>query len=133
MPSAGGDPIQVTRNGGFYAVEHEDGAFLYYTKTDQVSGLWRAPVAGGQETRILEAVKARSFAVVKDGIYFFAPGPSEKTLLQFYKFARTKMVTLGTIEKPVFLYLDVSRDGRWLLYSQRDQRVEDLMLVENFR
>jgi len=40
---------------------------------------------------------------------------------------------VGSTEKPVWLYMDVSRDGRWLLYSQRDQRVQDLMLVENFR
>jgi Tol biopolymer transport system component len=83
MPSVGGDPVQVIRNGGFTAAESEDGAFLYYTKTDQVSGLWRLPLAGGEETRILESVKARSFALVPDGIYFFAPAPSGGTLLQF--------------------------------------------------
>jgi len=133
MPSAGGNPVQVTRNGGFSVAESEDGRFLYYTKTDQVSELWRAPLAGGTETRIVESVKERAFAVVKDGIYFFAPGPNGGALLQFYKFATTQTVTMGVIAKPVFLYLDASSDGRWLLYSQRDQRVENLMLVENFR
>jgi hypothetical protein len=54
-------------------------------------------------------------------------------LLQFHKFATKQTITLGSIEKPVWLYLDVSPDGRRLLYAQRDQRVEDLMLVENFR
>jgi hypothetical protein len=133
IPSAGGDPIQVTRKGGFVAADSDDGAFLFYTKTDQVSGLWRMPVGGGEETRILEAVTFRAFAVVKDGIYFLAPGPSARTLLQFHKFATKQTITLGSIEKPVWLYLDVSPDGRRLLYAQRDQRVEDLMLVENFR
>jgi Tol biopolymer transport system component/serine/threonine protein kinase len=132
IPSGGGDPAQVTRKGGFVAMESPDGKFLYYTKTDEVSGLWKMPVAGGEEARVLEAVTARAFAVVKDGIYFFAPGPSHKTVLQFHNFTTNQTSTLGTIEKPVTIYLDVSQDGRWLLYSQEDQRVENLMLVENF-
>jgi hypothetical protein len=90
-------------------------------------------MTGGEEIRILQAIKARSFTVVKDGIYFFAPGPFRKTLLQFYQFATAETITLGTIEKPVFLYMDVSPDGHSLIYSQLDQRVADLMLVENFR
>ena len=132
MPSGGGDPVQVTRKGGFVAMESPDGNFLYYTKTDNESGLWKMPVGGGEEARVLEGVTARAFAVLKDGIYFFATGPAQKTLLQFHKFATNQTTTLGTIEKPVGIYLDISADGRWLLYSQEDQRVENLMLVENF-
>jgi hypothetical protein len=133
MPAGGGDAIQVTKNGGFVAAESADGKFLYYTKTDQASGLWRAPVSGGEETRVLESVTWRAFAPVRDGIFFFAPGPSGRTLLQFQKFARPRPITLEMIEKPINLYMDVSPDGRWLIYSQRDQRVADLMLVENIR
>jgi Tol biopolymer transport system component len=133
MPSAGGDPVQVTKHGGFVVQDSPDGADLYYTKADRVSGLWRAPAAGGQETLIVDAVKARSFAVVKNGIYFFAPGPLGTTLLQFHDFATRRIRPLGRIETPVVLYLDASGDGRVLLYSLRDQEMQDLMLVDNFR
>jgi len=132
IPSGGGDPVQVTRKGGFVAMESPDGNFLYYTKTENVSGLWKMPVAGGEEAHVLGGVTARAFAVVQDGIYFFATGRTQKILLQFHKFANNQTTTLGTIEKPVGIYLDVSANGRWLLYSQEDQRVENLMLVENF-
>ena len=118
-------------NGGFTMAESEDGGFLYYTKTDQVSGLWRMPVSGGGETRLLEAVVARAFAVVKNGIYYFAPGPAGVALL-FYDFSTSRATTLGSIDKPVALYLSVSPDRRSLVYAQRDQQVADLMLVENF-
>jgi Tol biopolymer transport system component len=133
MPSAGGDAIQVTTKGGFFAAESSDGKFLYYTKTDGVSGLWRAPISGGEETQVLEGVNRRAFAVRQDGIYFFGPGPSGRTLLRFLSLASPRPITLGTIEKPVNMYLDVSPDGRRLLYSQIDHQVENLMLVENFR
>ncbi len=33
MPFAGGSPVRVTTNGGVYAIESEDGRFLYYAKS----------------------------------------------------------------------------------------------------
>jgi Tol biopolymer transport system component len=133
MSVTGGEAIQVTRKGAFLTAESPDGAFLYYTKTDAVSALWKAPVSGGEETRVLDAVKARAFAVTEDGIYFFAPAPAGATVLQFHKFSTGQNTTFGTIEKPVGLHVSVSRDRRWLLYTQVDQQLADLMLVENFR
>ena len=90
-------------------------------------------MAGGEETGILDAVRMRAFAAARDGIYFLAPEPSGRTVLAFYKFATDRTITLRLIQKPVYFYLDVSPDSRWLLYTQRDQQVENLMLVENFR
>jgi Tol biopolymer transport system component len=133
VPAMGGDPVQVTRSGGFRAVESPDGKYLYYTKNDQVSGLWRAPVEGGEETWVLEAVTARAFDVVEDGIYFLAPFRAKETWLQFYDLATSKTIPLRAIEKPVYLYLYVSPDRRSILYSQTDQVAQDLMLVPNFR
>jgi Tol biopolymer transport system component len=132
IPLAGGEPIRVTRNGGLMAMESPDGKFLYYPKGGQATGLWRAPISGGEEARILDAVAGRAFDVVEDGIYFMAPG-GPGTLIQFYSFATKKTTLIDTIEKPVYLYLDVSPDRRSILYTQHDQQVEDLMLVENFR
>jgi Tol biopolymer transport system component len=133
IAAAGGEPVQVTRSGGFRAVESPDGKYLYYTKNDQVSGLWRAPVEGGEETRVLEAVTARAFDVVEDGIYFLAPFRAKETWLQFYDLRTSKTVALKAIEKPAFLYLYVSPDRRSILYSQTDQVAQDLILVPNFR
>jgi hypothetical protein len=133
IAAAGGEPVQVTRLGGFRALESPDGKYLYYTKNDQVSGLWRAPVEGGEETRVLEAVTARAFDVVEDGIYFLAPFRAKETWLQFYDLRTSKTVALKAIEKPAFLYLYVSPDRRSILYSQTDQVAQDLILVTNFR
>ena len=72
MPNGGGAAVQVTRQGGFAALESPDGRFLYYTKTDDGGdGLWRMPVSGGAETRIIhDAIATRAFFVTADSIYF---------------------------------------------------------------
>jgi hypothetical protein len=140
-PSSGGSSIQVTTTGGYLAQESPDGRFLYYTKSDpylsyaqnkQIDGLWRSPVRGGPETRVLETVKSRGFKVVGNGIYFFAPGPKSETHVLFHDFETNRDKLVGIIRKPIFVYLDVSPDGRSLLYPQVDQEVGDLMLVKNF-
>ena len=50
----GGEPVQVTRNGGHVALESVDGKSVYYTKYSLPdTSLWKAPVAGGAEAEVL--------------------------------------------------------------------------------
>jgi dipeptidyl aminopeptidase/acylaminoacyl peptidase len=140
-PSGGGPPIQVTQKGGFRALESPAGKFLYYmksddllsyTKNDLIGGLWRMPIEGGEEVRILESLKPRAFEVVQEGVYFFAPGRSDETLLQFHAFSTKKTTLIGVLEK-VGNHLDVAPDRHSILYTQIDEAGGDLMLVEGFR
>ena len=41
----GGLPVQVTKNGGVFGAESEDGRFLYYSKLG-VPGIWKMPLHG---------------------------------------------------------------------------------------
>ncbi len=96
-PVDGGSAVQVTKKGyggfdvGGDAVEATDGKTAYYLKG---GGVWRVPVQGGEETRVLESVFTNNFAVVDQGIYFIPS--SERPSIQFLSFAT----------------------GRWLLYAQ---------------
>ncbi len=63
----------------YQAFESADGNWLYYTKTEGDSSLWRVPKDGGEETQVLESVDGRTFAVVKEGIYF-VPMPDSVVL-----------------------------------------------------
>ena len=65
----GGPAIPVTHNGGWVAFESLDRESLYYEKYLS-PGLWRLPLRGGEEKRVLESVLRRNFAVVDDGIYY---------------------------------------------------------------
>lgn len=49
--------MQVTRHGGFAALESPDGKFLYYAKGLTVPGLWRIPIDGGEESEIISSLE----------------------------------------------------------------------------
>ena len=56
VPSTGGAPVQVTRNGAYDALESPDGKLLYFVKSGRRPGLWSVPVDGGEETSVLNSV-----------------------------------------------------------------------------
>jgi Tol biopolymer transport system component len=141
MPADGGEARQVTKGGGSAAQESMDGKFLFYTKGRNVAGIWRVPVEGGEETLVLDTHKAgywNAWTVVEQGIYFLTAVKLARPAIEFFSF------TTGRVNEVVLLAksfrpwtnpegLSVSRDGRWILYTQEDRADMDIMLVENFR
>jgi len=143
-PTGGGEAVQVTKNGGFVAMESADGRSVFYTnKIDQApmtpgdyvaSALWRIPVSGGEESRVLPSVDMRAFAPVNTGIYFIPePGADGKHFIQFLNFATGKVKMVAPIPRPPSLGFSISPDEHSILYAQVDESHSDLMLVENFR
>jgi Tol biopolymer transport system component/DNA-binding winged helix-turn-helix (wHTH) protein len=138
MPSADGEAVQVTRQGGFESCESPDGQFLYYTKVG-APGIWRRPVMGGEETLVLDHHQAgfwRYWTVVERGIYFATAERPEQPLIEFFSFATSQVTPVAVLEKGLNSRasgLAVSPDGRWLIWTQRDQVGSDIMLLENFR
>jgi Tol biopolymer transport system component len=138
LPATGGAAVQVTRQGGFDSYESADGTYLYYTKQREVAGIWRLPLAGGEEELVpgTEVVKEhRAWMLADQGIYF-ALSATEASLLRFYSFATGRVADVAVLQKkPVYgpPGLAVSPDGRSILYVQRDSSSSDIMLVENFR
>ncbi len=139
----GGQPVQVTQVDAISARESSDGRFLYYSKYNS-AGIWRMPLAGGQENEVLKGVNFWEWALAPDGIYFvYLTGP--QPTLQFYDFASQRMKGEGTLPKwkPGFFQrdlqsgeshgLDVSPDGKWVIYNRMDNVDNDIMLLENFR
>jgi dipeptidyl aminopeptidase/acylaminoacyl peptidase len=136
VPVAGGKPVQMTRDEGDLPRESPDGKFVYYMKGwPSRCSIWRMPAGGGDETKVLEPVHLGGhFAIVEQGIYYFAPederGHSD---INFYDFLTGKIRKIMTIEKPVYEHIAISPDRRTILYTQIDETGSDLMLVENFR
>jgi hypothetical protein len=131
MPAEGGEAVQVSGHGGFIAYESLDGKFVYFSKDRWQSSIWRVPVGGGEETKIVESALGQAFVVASKGIYFVS-WPDVKTV-QFLRFATGKVTTIATIKRRAEWGLSVSPDERYVLYTQNDQIGSDLMLIENFR
>ncbi len=135
-PAGGGAAAQVTRQGGSEAFESPDGKFVYYSIGSLRPGVWRVPVEGGEEVRVIERAAQGAWAVSDRGIYFLTPKANRKAMVEFYDFATRQITQLGEIEKEMNTLgpnFSVSPDARWILCSRMDQSGSDVMLVENFR
>jgi len=144
MPATGGEPLQLTSNGGYEAVESPDGQFVYYNKNGFYTvGLFRISVEGGPEKRVLDYLpQLESFgdwAVTNEGIYFvdryeIAGKPLNHPAIRFLSFVTNSIVDVITLDKDPGQHpgLNVSPDGQWLIYSRVDYSNHDIMLVENF-
>jgi Tol biopolymer transport system component len=137
MPSTGGPAVQVTRHGGFAALESPDGKFLYYAKGRTVPGLWRIPTDGGEESEIISSLEAGYWgywAVVESGIYYLVT--TAKPGIDFFSFATHRTTRVFDLEnRPAGFAagLAVSPDKKTILYTQLDALNSDIILVENFR
>jgi Tol biopolymer transport system component len=135
VPFEGGLARQVTQGGGGWSTESADGQTLYYLTKSTV---WRVPAAGGPEEPVPEIgpVLGRGWTVAGNGIYFFQRGSAAAPLIQFFNFAAPKVTTVLAPDRPSIYdvpALDVSPDGRKLLYVQVDSQLAGLMMIENFR
>ena len=134
----GGQAVQVTRvKGAREAVESLDGKFLYYAKL-KIPGIWKIPVQGGEETKVLEEGQMSLWALSKDGICFFDLTHPVGPALKFYSFAQRRTMLLQQLPKGTRIpttdrSISVPTDERSILYTQFDQAGGDLMLLENFR
>ena len=136
-PVGGGSQVQVTKNGGIFGVESRDGRFLYFAKFEE-PGIWRMPVNGGDETRILDHpggdTEWSDWALSRDGIYFVNHGSKDdKASIQLYEFASSRKIPIFTLERTPSAGLSISPDEKSILFTQEKLSESRLVLVKNFR
>ncbi|MGB9204402.1 MAG: hypothetical protein WCB94_10590, partial [Terriglobales bacterium] len=136
----GGQPVPVTENGGFAALESPDGKSIYYTKFNE-DGIFQVPVDGGQEIKVTNDPPKNYwgyYAVGPDGLYFVGDtGTPSKSRpgFKFFDFRTRKITVMGDMEKSPYEGapgLSVAPDGKYLLYVQLDEGRSSLMMAENF-
>ena len=141
----GGLPVQVTKNGGVFGSESEDGRYLYYSKLG-VPGIWKMPLPGGEETRVLDqptweftlasggaSIASVDWALGRNGIYFLDFECCSNATIEFFEFATHKITPIWTLTKSPGFGLSMSADGRSILYVQNENTRTNIMLVKNFR
>jgi Tol biopolymer transport system component len=132
--SEGGQPLQVTKQGGFAAFESSDGKFVYYAKRS-VPEIWRVPAEGGPETIVSPVLRPQAWtawALVEHGIFFISEEPTPDSVLKFFDFATSSAKNIAVLKKHPS-WLSASDDGKWVLHDQPDQLESNIMLLENFR
>ncbi|MEZ5357152.1 MAG: hypothetical protein R2762_31325, partial [Bryobacteraceae bacterium] len=132
-PAGGGETIRVTANGGHQAVESPDGKWLYYSKSvkrpgtpeslpgDGEPGIFRIPVTGGAEERVLEEGVCGRWALSRTGIYLLGSAGGRAPSIDFYSYGAWQRKTLVTFPKHarfgIANSLTVSEDDSWIIYA----------------
>ena len=114
-----------------------DGRFLYYSTG--TPAIWRKPVEGGDSTLLLrfpsETAWGGEWVLSDTGIYWLNIHASPRPAIDFFSFA-TARVTRAVTPPGNYAYgggFSVSRDGRWLVFAQRDYEGSDLMMIDGVR
>jgi Tol biopolymer transport system component/DNA-binding winged helix-turn-helix (wHTH) protein len=137
MPAQGGPASQVTRNGGFFASESPDGQYLYYSKLD-APGLWRLPLSGGSEEKVIDFPAPGFFGywtLGANGIYYVDEA-APRARIRFRNFRTRRDSVVKLMSNPAWIGssgMSLSSDGTAMVFGQLDQFTSDLMLVEDFR
>ena len=130
MSADGRNPRQITRHGGYLAFESYDGRWLFYSRADGDSPLYRVPVDGGEETQVLPRVNEFGFCITPKGLLFSTGEGSGG--IEFLDLASGKIAPFFQPAQQMTVGLNLSPDQRHLLFPQRESSGSDLMLVENF-
>jgi Tol biopolymer transport system component len=133
----GGQAVQLTTQGGRAPTVSADGRYLYYLRLMTTAGdqqLFRVPMAGGNEEKVLDFVDTYSLGNSGIAFKYYRPGGKpEGPYLRFLRFATGRTEELRQPAKPLRYGIALSPDGEHVLYSQADYTVTDLMLVDRFR
>jgi Tol biopolymer transport system component/DNA-binding winged helix-turn-helix (wHTH) protein len=138
MPSAGGgSPVRITRNGGLDPIVSPDGRHVYYAKPVPVQGIWEVPFEGGPEIKVVERGRSLSFDVADTGIFILNASAKPHATVEMYSFASRQLVEVARLPAglriPPGSYLNVTRDGRSMLYVRFDQWSSDIELLPGVR
>lgn len=130
-----GEERQVTKNGGWAGFESTDGKYLYFTTAFRNTSIWRVPVAGGEEVRVLSGLnQLNNFEVAAEGIYYQTSEIDRPGLtIWFHRFATGKPELVQAVEKWSGQGMTVAPDGRWLLFTEVEERGGNLWVLSHLR
>lgn len=129
----GGTPVEVSKQGGAPVVESSDGKSLFFFRE---GGVWKSDLHGANGTRMIDAMDFQSWRQCGDSICVI-----QRTSPRSGQFVRYNPTTGRKLSRPLDIGprfgashgMDVSPDGRWVLYTRADSIDSDLLMVENFR
>jgi Tol biopolymer transport system component len=142
IPAEGGAAKQLTHTGAYQAQASPDGKLVYFSKLQSNDGvaIWSIPASGGPEKPVPELEKfdriSRSWGVIQQGIYFMPREDPARSTVRFLSFQTREVTPLFPLQgAPVWdsSIVVMSRDGRYALTVDLAGRVNQVMMIENFR
>jgi Tol biopolymer transport system component len=131
-PLAGG-PSSYVGKAMYDITESGDGKYFYFTYEESTGGIWRRPVAGGEDVLMkgTEGVHLyRYWDLTRDGLFFVNPAPRPTLRVLDLRSGRVEKIA----ELPPALLLGprglaASPDGRSIVYTLQDVMLGDIMLI----
>ncbi len=135
---AGGPAEQVTRTGsGFLAYETADGSSLVYQPKAEASALLLMPLSGARPRQLVDCVRTAAFATAGRVVFYVPCEPGTNPSLHTIDTITGQDRILGRLHhfppESWHVGLEVSPDGRTVLYGGQVPKGGDLMMIENFR
>jgi Tol biopolymer transport system component len=133
-PADGGPAIKVTQGEASTAIESEDGRFVYFSRGPHTPGVWAVPVAGGPETLIASDPREGFWDIAQNGL-FFLDWSIPKVAIRRLDLRTRELTVLRQWETRILSTpgISVSRDGRHIVWAQRDIEQSDIMLIDPWR
>jgi Tol biopolymer transport system component/DNA-binding winged helix-turn-helix (wHTH) protein len=133
-PATGGDAVALSAKSGSFAWESYDGETLYFANLGEKLSVHMVPPQPAGTESLLRGMPAlldsSLWTIVPRGIYF-VPADSRKSV-RYFDFGTKQVRQIFAVDKDFDDSFSVSPDGRWILYTQRDEGNTDIMLVEDF-
>lgn len=130
VPVQGGQEVQVTQDGGAFSMESEDGQWVFYTRGGV---LWKRNLADGTKMAVTDDAVPADFTLGPGEIYFTVRGNMPYPNIDKIRLSDGKRFRVREALGPrarIFGPIDVSRDGKWLLYERSDQRDSEIHMME---
>jgi Tol biopolymer transport system component/DNA-binding winged helix-turn-helix (wHTH) protein len=137
MPSAGGALERITRNGGLDPIVSPDGRHLYYAKPPPLQGIWTVSIEGGPEVQVVERGRSLAFDVADTGIFIMDTSAKPQATVEMFRFGSRTLVPVARLPAglriPEGAWVNVTRDGRSMLYVRFDQWTSDIEMLPGIR
>jgi len=133
VPVADGPEIQVTKRGGFAALESPDGNVYYSKSEDANPEIWKVSINGGVEAAVSPFVRPRtwsSWTVTKNAILLIADLPDGRSHLSLYDPTRATIHELASLQTAPH-WMGATADGTKVVMNDADER--QITLLENLR
>lgn len=125
---------RVTRNGGIVAREGPEGRYVYYSRRGE-PGLWRRPVNGDVEERILEHLSSAdglNWEPAPAGLFFVERRLDAPSRIARYDYETGQITAVVSLEahRPYPPGLTVAPDGSRLFWVRLDRAESDLLWAD---